>query len=479
MRRLPLILVLLVFAGLPLVQPRPQKLSLPPLILANVTVIDLTASPQTSPVNVTIHNGRIQSIRPAAALPATGDARVIDASGKFLIPGLWDMHLHILRETRARKAFAQLLANGVLGLRDMGSPLTEPDPREWRRRVESGELPALRLAAAGALLDGAAPMFADLSLSAKDAAEAQQAVNFLHQSGADFIKVYSLLSRDAYFAAAAEARNLHLPFAGHVPDSVSAAEASDAGQRSIEHLSGVLLACSDKEEELRQQLLQARAADDAGLLYDALRNVRAVGGASFNEAKAASLFARFARNQTWQTPTLVAIWNGQTAAANANRHAATGKRLAATASAASRRGAACCLDADLFTPFASEEAERVPEVMRMMKEAGVRFLAGTDTPNLWGAPGSSLHKELALFVAAGFTPMEALETATRNPAEFFGMLDVLGTIEEGKFADLVLLDANPLAEIANTARVAAVILRGEWLTKADLLDLLQDSEMRK
>ena len=382
---------------------------------------------------VEIRQGRIVKIRPAAEEPVAGRGRIIDATDKFLIPGLWDMHVHVLRDERVERALPMLLANGVLGIRDMGSPINGPPVGEWQRRVEEGELPALRLVASGPMIDGAEPMFPEISLAATDEAEARQDVGLLKQGGSDFIKVYSLLARATYFAVADESMKQGLPFAGHVPDSVSAGEASEAGQKCIEHLSGILLACSTRENEMRSELLRARAGSDSAALQEALQRIQAEGAETFDKEKAKALFARFARNRTWQVPTLVGVWNVREDATPGN-------------------------------------GGSLRDLLRGMREAGVDFMAGTDAPNIWAVVGQSLHKELALFVRAGFTPLEALQTATRNPAEYLGLLDSFGTVEEGKAADLVLLEANPLADITNTQRIAAVVLRGNYIPAAALLD---------
>lgn len=462
-----LALLLLAAAGAPLVQPsRPPDP--PPLILDRITIIDATGAPPQPDMAVEIRDGRITRIGKSGTVAHTANARVIAAEGKYLIPGLWDMHLHVLEKRRFQKAFAQLLASGITGIRDMGTPVAElGDLRQLRERVESGELPGPRFVASGPMVDGAAPMFPRMSVAAADATEGREAVRLLKQGDADFIKVYTLLTRQAYFAIADEARRQGLDFAGHVPDAVGAGEASDAGQKSIEHLSGVLLACSTEEDRLRAVLTEARGQSDAGALYDALRLVQTEGAKTYSRDKAAALFARFARNRTWQTPTLVGIWNPhlKKTARDASIPRAT-RRLAYQMSAP-----ACCLDTPAPNLFAPDDMPRIAEMVKAMRDAGVPFLAGTDAPNFWAQPGVSLHEELALFVELGFTPLEALQAATRNPALYLGLSDALGTVEEGKFADLILLDADPLEDIDNTRRIAAVILRGNYWSREDLAEL--------
>jgi hypothetical protein len=471
MQRISLMFLLIVLSGLPLVQLR-QDIRQNHLALTHVTIIDVTGGSSKPDMTIEIKDGRIIRIRQSSEGMPAREAQIIDATGQFLIPGLWDMHVHVLRENRIKRAFSLLVANGILGIRDMGSPLQEPYIREWHRRTDNGNLIAPRIVAAGPMIDGAEPMFPELSISAKDESEARQGVDFLKQSGSDFIKIYSLLSREAYFGIADEAKKQDMVFAGHVPDCVSALEASDTGQKSIEHLSGVLLACSTNEEELRNHLLQARAQRDPVALYEVMRLIQKKGMETFDKEKADALFRRFVQNETWQVPTLVAIWNVHETSAQEKRSGGNIKYFSMYSRGGWDSVSACCLDFSVFDQLTVAERERLRDILQGMHKAGAEFMAGTDTPNIWGAVGQSLHKELALFVKAGFTPLEALQTATRNPAKYLGLLDTLGTVEEGKLADLVLLDANPLEDIVNTQRIAAVILGGKLIAKSQLTEPL-------
>jgi hypothetical protein len=464
-----LMILLIALMGLPAVKTLQEPIH-SRLFLTHVTVIDATGSLPKPDMTVEINEGQISSIRSSSEAFIPNDAVVVDATGKFLIPGLWDMHVHLLQEERIKKSFPMLLANGVLGIRDMGSPSEELEKiSQWRGQIETGEISGPHIIASGPMIDGATPMFAHLSISAKDEIEARQDVDFLKQSGVDFIKVYSLLSRKAYFAIADEAKKQHIPFAGHVPDSVSALEAANAGQRSIEHLSGVLLACSLREEYLRKILVKARAQSDPAILYDALRLVQTEATETYSREKAEALFLRFTQQGTCQVPTLVGIWNVPPARAESSFDYPGLKFTPFDLHNNLSAGNTCCLDRTIFNGFAFEDAEKVLEIIQTMHSQGVEFMAGTDAPNFWAVAGRGLHEELALFVKAGFTPMEALQTATRNPAKYLGMLDWLGTVEEGKAADLVLLEANPLEEIRNTQKIAAIILQGKLILKEELL----------
>src|SRR5262249_31052875 len=296
-------------------------------------------------------------------------------------------------------------------------------------------------------------------------------VHELVARGVDFIKVQSILSRDAYFAIAAAAKREHIPFVGHVPDRVTAAEASDAGQRSIEHLTGVLRACSRNEKRLmREQFYvprrkQTPAQSQARLLRWQEELLR-----TQSEKFTSALIEEFLHNQTWQVPTLVTLRNVAyaTQALNLPGHPRTqfiprrllegwkrerGKELQASP-------AEFAVRADLL--------KRSMEVVGKMNVAGCRMRAGTDTAAPFVFPGTSLHEELALLVEAGLTPEQALQSATRGPAEFLGKMEEQGTLEPGKFADLLLLDANPLDDIRNTAKIRSVILRSKLFDRAAL-----------
>jgi imidazolonepropionase-like amidohydrolase len=390
------------------------------------------------------------------------------------------MHVHtLLRQERVELFFPAFIANGILGVRDMASPPEEFEHiKQWRKETAQGTLLGPRVVAAGPLVDGPNPMFPELSITVASEAEGRQAVRALKQRGADFVKVYSLLTRDAYFAIADEAKRQAIPFAGHVPESVNAGEASDAGQRSIEHLSGITLACSASEAELRKELIDARAKSDPSLIYSALRLVQTKGRETYSEKKAEALFARFVENDTWQVPTLtVARAVASVNDSNTTSDPRLNKLLSARRKARGPNNNTCFKDLTAeYSAFANGESQRAFELVAAMHRRGVKFMAGTDAPNPWVFPGTSLHEELALLVLAGFTPAEALQTATLNPAKYLGLLDSLGTVEKGKIADLVLLEANPLDDISNTRKISAVVVRGKMIGKPELQKILRELE---
>ena len=438
------------------------------LVFTHVTVIDATGAEAKPDMTVVIRDGRIAELgRSGKIRPAKG-ARVVDASGKFLIPGLWDMHVH---EWNKEAFFPLFIANGVTGVRDMFSPL--PQIKQWRADVATGTTIGPHIVAAGIIVDGPNPPCAPCSIAVGNAAEGRKAVLTVKEMGSDFIKVYSTLPRDAYFAIADEAKRQNMVFAGHVPEFVSAAEASDAGQKSIEHLTGVLVACSAKEGELRKENEALLRAD--GFRGDTMTLEQSRALDSFDAKQAAALFARFKRNGTWMCPTLSVL---RAQAFIGDPDFRNDPRLKYIQNFLKKQFWEDGFGFSSRTAQDNASARRVfqkqIEVVGMMKRAGVDFIAGSDTANPYVFPGFSLHDELALLVQAGFTPMEALQAATRDPARYLGRLDSVGTIEKGKIADLVLLDGNPLAKIGNTRKINAVVVGGRLITEPELDKMLAD-----
>lgn len=439
------------------------------IALTHVTVIDATGSPAKPDMTVVIRGDRIAKLGRSDKLRTPSDALVIDARGKFLIPGLWDMHVH---EWNREVFFPLFLANGITGVRDMGSPLDQI--KQWRADMAAGKFLGPHIVAAGLMLDGPDPPCAPCSIAVSTAAEGVSAVRTVKQQGSDFIKVYTMLPRDAYFAIANEAKREKMIFAGHVPEYLSAEEASDAGQKSIEHLMGILVSCSSKESELRKTNEARLRSEGLRAMTSTLEQAAAID--SFDQKRASTLFRRFKKNGTWMCPTLSVLraeaMIGETGFMNDERLKYVPRFI---------KG----FWEDPYyikgrTAAENEMAKRVykaqTDIVGLMRRSGVQFLAGTDTPNPYVFPGFSLHEELALLVKAGFTPMEALQSATRNPALYLDRLDQVGTIERGKLADMVLLDANPLDDITNTTRIRSVIVGGKLLERSQLDEMFANAE---
>jgi imidazolonepropionase-like amidohydrolase len=416
------------------------------IAFTNVTLIDGTgARPRV--VTVIVKGDRIAAIDRSGRERMPAGATIVDGRGKYLIPGMWDMHVHIGGYQEGTKVLPRLVANGIIGVRDMASPVD--DILRLQRESAEGDLVGPQIVAAGPILQRPLPFKTPPLVRTVTDADARQVVVDLQSKGVDFIKVGDTLTRDAYFGIASEAKRLRLPVAGHLPVSVRALEATQAGQRSIEHFGSagfrnVLIACSTAEEELIAEVRQALASALTGgpspdeRLYRSEFLTRLV--ETYDRRKAAALFEAFKRNGTWQVPTFGAIagvWNARRAQLN--------PADAAAADGASRMTIAMFAD---------------------MRRAGVQVLAGSDLPVSTGV--APIHDELVALVRAGMTPLEALRTATRNPAEFLGRLATEGTAQVGKRANLVLLNADPLTDIANTRRIAAVVLRGKLISGSDL-----------
>jgi len=462
------------------------------LVLSHVTVIDATGASAQPDRTVVITGGRIAEIGKSARIPK--DAQTVDATGKFLIPGLWDMHGHPHRPDD----LALFIANGVTGVRVMGGL---PWYYETRTQIQSGKIIGPRMTIASRLLDGpdpsqpSAPRAGDeagisnewaevmaggrpRSLFVANAADAHQAILQAKQDGAEFVKIHDGLSREAYFALANESKKQSFVFVGHVPLGVSPEEASDAGQKSIEHLQGILVACSTHEGELRKatEALASLPGPQRAAKMEAIQRETLE---TFSAQKASALAARFVRNHTWQCPTLTSRYSTRE---RAERTMATLHYIPASVRARWQRAADATPE-----PSVEERAlatmlnQKLLEVVGIMHRAGVQFIAGTDVGGAYLVPGFSLHDELADLVSAGFTPMQALQSATLDASRFLGQEKEWGTIQKRKLADLVLLDANPLENIGNTRKIRAVVVNGRMLDRKTLdttLDQIQTADQK-
>jgi hypothetical protein len=450
------------------------------LAITHVTVIDMTGAPPAPDQTVLIDKGKIVALGSANSVSIPDGARTLDARGKFLIPGLSDMHLHLTgagEPSGSRNFFLPLLiANGITSVRDMGGYLDYLI--SLREEIDEGKRIGPRIVFAGPYLDGNPPSFQP-SLVVTNRKQAGDDVHALVKKGVDFIKVQSMLSRDAYFAIAQTCRAEHVTFSGHVPDRVTAFEAADAGQRSIEHLTCELRACSSNEAELmrKQFHVLAKRATPAQSKARQLAWQREVLD-TFSEQKAEELIAKFKSQQVWQTPTLILLRNDAFPSPDFHLPDDPRSKYVPVKFVSSWRKNYDQQMKNISTEEFSLRAamlEKSLALVGQMQKGGVKILAGTDSAAPYIVPGFSLHEELALLVKAGLTPMEALQAATRNPAEFLGRIDSQGTVTVGENADLLLLDANPLEDIRNTQEIRAVIVRGKMLDRLQLDQILSGS----
>lgn len=423
----------------------------PAVAIAGVTVIDPATRRVDKGHTVVIRGGEISEIGRSDG-SAPDDAQIVDGRGRYLIPGLWDFHFH-----DARDHLELLLASGVTGVREMGPA---PGAPTLRAEIAAGRRAGPRLVI-GYPVDGETSVI-DWVTEVRDEASARAAVREARESGADFVKVFSFIDRDVYFAIADESRRTGIPFAGHVAYAVTAAEAAEAGQATIEHLTGVLHGGSARERELLGEFASIRRS--ASSLTDWMRlwmyqqSRRLLDGQDAD--RRARLFDLFARRGTRQVPTLVILRDfahfddlphrddprrARVSPGYFEFFEGFSVELEKTVSADDRAATRERYRADL-------------DLVREMHEAGVPIVAGTDgAPSL--PPGAMLHDELRELVRAGLAPMDALAAATVNAADAAG-LDRGGRIQRGAVADFVLLDDDPIADIGATERIAAVVANG-------------------
>jgi len=429
------------------------------LVLTHASVIDITDGAVRPDQTIVISGDRIQALGKFSDVKAPKDATIFDATGKYIIPGLWDSHVH----TRYQGVpfLSLFILNGVTSVRDAAGPWTHLEQiKEWKHEIARGKLLGPRIIAAGPLIDGPNSRWTH-GVIVDSAAEARQAVRDVKAKGGEFVKVYDLLSRDAYFAIVDESRKVGLFYFGHMPFAVSASEASDAGQSTIEHLTGILLACSTREGELRRDLVEGKRVPDSALLD------------TYSEAKASALFARFARNSTVQDPTLSLFWT-DIAASLKDPSIVSGERLEYIP--ASYRD-----QWRVYRGFGGDVAtrqrvfEKYKQLVAALLKAHVGIIAGTDTLKPYLVPGFSLQDELEVLAQAGLSPLQVLQAATVNPARHFNIKD-LGTVEQGMIADLLVLDSNPLQEIRNTRKIFAVVSDGRLVDKQALNQLAQETK---
>jgi imidazolonepropionase-like amidohydrolase len=412
------------------------------IAFTHVSVVDGRDSLPLRDQTVLVRGNRIDAVAPARDVRVPAGTRVIDGRGKYLVPGFWDMHVHTAI-TGGRELLALYVANGVTGVRDMAGDWATI--REWREEISRGQLVGPRIVASGPYLEGGDVPIAHLLTRTPD--EGRAGVDSLVSLGVDFVKVHGQLTRDTYFAIARRARERGIPFAGHVSRLVGSADASDSGQRSIEHLLAIPAPCTPAESLALQPRFTVQGA---------------LGRCSSRDL--APLYARFARNTTWVTPTFVAqyevaIWPG---------HAVPGDAAARYLPRALRRYVAEIFPMPDSIPPGADSVGRAMFAKRLaqvasMQQAGVHILTGTDAPLRNSPPGFGLHEEFRLLASGGMSNFEILRAATLEPARYFNTPDSSGTVAAGMRADRVLLTANPLEDIRNTRKIDVVVANGRLM----------------
>lgn len=419
-------------------------------VIRDVTVIDGTGAPARPHQRVTVRGGRIESVEPdGPGSTAPAGARPIDGTGKFLIPGLWDTHVHLA--DLGEEAIPLLPTYGITSVRDAGG-----DPARlasWRSRIESGEIIGPRIRSCGPMLEGE---WDPTSVGGRtdhwvveSPERAREIVGRLAAEGVDCIKVRSYATAETFFALAAAAAEHGLPLVVHPLGAIDPVASSDAGVASYEHA-----------------------------FYPWPWNGLA-------EERKREIESAFRRNGSVVVPTLIA-WQTfrlpvETIRARVHDRDAKLDVRSRQVSASLRRnwifGVEDFEKMSSGSPGWNEAIDQVYEQVAELLDHGVGVMAGTDTGVALVFPGSALHEELELLVrSCRLTPLEALSAATLVPARFFGMEERLGTIEAGKLADLVLLSGDPLEDIANVRKVDGVMLRGRWLDRIALDGLVAEVE---
>jgi imidazolonepropionase-like amidohydrolase len=408
--------------------------------LAHVAIIDVISGKTFPDMTIAVSDSMITAVVSTDDFSIPGNAKVINCKGKYILPGLWDMHVHLGNATKI--ALPLFIVNGITGVRDMGSKSFD-SIQEWRRQIRAGQLIGPRIISPGPILNGGSNL-PDFQIPVNTAGEAIRLVDSLAGIGVDFIKVHGGLSRENYYAIAREAAKRELPFAGHIPISntnvgVTGEEAAEAGQRSLEHMLGIPFARDTiqafqhmypTEESLKHLfavLLKHNVYVTPTLsVYQVPADYRAI------SAKQASLLK-------YISPELIRFWEAQT-------------------------GDWPNRDKTFMTWLLKARMNMIPS----LNGAGIPLLAGTDTGFPFVLPGFGLHEELKYLVAAGLTPIEALRTATINPARFLRRQDKLGSIEKGKLADLVIFNKSPELDIQNLSAIEAVIVNGKLYDRSSL-----------
>ena len=409
------------------------------IAFTHVSVIDGRSETPRGDQTVVVRGNRIVDAGPASSTPIPAGARRIDGMGKYLMPGLWDMHVHTAMPG-GRDVLPLYIANGVTGVRDMAGDWATVST--WRDEIRRGSLIGPRMVLSGPYLEGGDVPIPHLLV--KTPADAAPAVDSLIALGVDFIKVHGQLTPESYFAIARAARARRIPFAGHVSRTVGAAAASDSGQGSIEHSLSIPNPCSVAEVTELAPRFPVQAA---------------LGRCDSTDQ--AVLYAKLKANGTWVVPTLVA----QLEVALWPRRELPGDSLAGFLPDSLRTYVAGIFPmVDSVPPDADVNGRKLFDkrvaVTGALFRAGVGVMTGTDAPLRNSPPGFGLHEELLYLTRAGLTPFQALRAATFEPVRFLGMLDSLGTVEAAKVADLVLLSANPLADIRNSSRSEVVMANG-------------------
>jgi imidazolonepropionase-like amidohydrolase len=421
-------------------------------VFVNVNVIPMTAEAVLSGRTVIVTDGEIAAIGAVDGTPVPVDAKVVDGTDRFLMPGLAEMHGHVpdLDSDSLERILHLYVANGITTVRGM---LGQPSHLELKSALQRGERLGPRLFTSGPSLNGR---------SVTSPEKAVSMVEEQYAAGYDFLKIHPGLTREEFDAMAATADRVGIRFAGHVPEDVGVDRALAAGIATIDHLDGYM-----------ESLLRPHDDPSGGIsgffgLYIADQA---------DETKIADIVAATVEAGTWNVPTesLFRHWASSEAEPEDMVDWPEMKYMPADTVARWYRAKRDMLDDANYHPATAARAVALRQRLILeLQQNGAGLLLGSDSPQIFNVPGFSIHHELEYLVDAGLTPFEALQSGTANPAKFFGRTGAFGVVKIGADADLILLDANPLEDITNTRRIHGVMVRGRWLPRLELDEILDD-----
>ena len=443
----------------------------PRIIIKHATLVD-AANPVRENMTVVLQDDVIQLIAESGSVMIDAqEDTIVDARGKFLIPGLWDAHVHLtfIPELDYKIAYDLFLANGITSIRDTGAVLSKLQPAIDYANDNPDKTP--RLFYSGPLIDGSLRVykgkeagFPELSIGVDENTDSKAVVNELLNQGVSFLKTYEMLSAKTFLGLLAIAKEKNLRVTGHIPLSIDLIEAIDAGLGGMQHIRNLDLACANNAEEIlaqRQALLKNKDSLPGSALRSKIHQLqRFVAIGNLDEERCNKVIRHLAANNVFQTPTLTINTLDSKRFYADQEWRDTYQFLPKTLQKSWYIGS---------IEMAKEEVSENDKIFEdwsmkivgLFNKNGVKIIAGTDTPIGFLTPGYSLHKELELLVEAGLTPLQALRSATITPAEFFNLESKMGAIEPGKYADLVILNNNPLDSIKNTQNIHMVIAKGK------------------
>lgn len=443
------------------------------IALQDVTIIDTINGKTLQARTVVIRDNKIAAI--TSAPPK--DAQVVNGKGKFLIPGLWDMHMHLRggQETLPDNAamLKLFVANGVTSVREMGGDLGET-VFTWKKEIQEGKRVGPRIFSSGPKLDGPKPSWPG-SIAVSNPEDGRKAVQQVHQMGADFVKLYfDAIELPTLQAITAEAKKLKLTVAAHGMRNLTVREFVGAGVRDIQHARYyVLPGGSIEERAIAKEYGERRGTANPMTNAEWVKRMNQ----EHSDAQERAMFQLFVKDKVWVTPTLMV---GDTIDGlgirnydRDPRRKFVPARIWKSWDTAGRRKPPSEETRKVYGTTQKKVVELVPRMQR----TGIHLLAGSDSgySNNFVFPGWSLHEEISMLRDAGLSNAEALQTATVNAARFFKLDKKYGSIGKGKAADLVLLDANPLIDIRNTQKIAGVVLHGQWLDRKALDNLMVEA----